>query len=67
MCDMKRILCWCGKHKVWAYFIICFIITMLLMPFGVNPAGAGRIVGLFFIPYLLLIMAYNNLKVENKG
>lgn len=61
MAIMKGILRWFGRHKVWAYFIITFTMVMVLGVFGFDTRSLGRIVGLFFLPYLFFIWVYSKL------
>lgn len=53
------VLRWCGRHKIWAYWIVVFIGGMICSGlFDMDAVGVGRLAGLLFIPYFGIVLAY---------
>ena len=51
-----KVLRWCGRHKIWAFWICAFIIGGIVGVFPIlNPFQSGydlgRVIGIIFIPY----------------
>jgi len=60
-----RILRWCGRHKVWTYFIIAPLIGGFLLQTGYVPRGymvETYLAIAILIVYVMLIWLYSGIK-----